>query len=184
MATKKIGVLFGMEDTFPWALIQEINERARASGEVIEASPVKIGALRQDAPAGYAVILDRISHEVPFYRTFLKWAIAGGTQVVNNPMWWAADDKFFENVVALSVNVAVPKTVLLPHKEHPPNTTAARPAAPPSVTVIAAARSEAPRLSRPPKASRAHRSRPRASAPSQRPGFGEASVGAAGWKGP
>jgi glutathione synthase/RimK-type ligase-like ATP-grasp enzyme len=124
MSTKKIGVLFGMEDTFPWALIQEINERARASGEAIEASPVKIGALRQDAPAGYAVILDRISHEVPFYRTFLKWAIAGGTQVVNNPMWWAADDKFFENVVALSVNVAVPKTVLLPHKEHPPNTTA------------------------------------------------------------
>ena len=124
MPVKRIGVLSGMEDSFPWALIQEINERARASGEAIEASPVKIGAVRQDAPAEYAVILDRISHEVPFYRTFLKCAIAGGTQVVNNPMWWAADDKFFENVVALSVNVAVPKTVLLPHKEHPPNTTA------------------------------------------------------------
>jgi hypothetical protein len=124
MATKRIGVLFGMEDTFPWALIDEINARARAAGEGIEASAVKIGALRQDVPPPYEVILDRISHEVPFYRTFLKCAIAGGTQVVNNPIWSAADDKFFNNVVALSVNVAVPKTVLLPHKEHPPNTQA------------------------------------------------------------
>jgi len=48
MATKKIGVLFGMEDTFPWALINEINERARTGGEAIEASAVKTGALRQD----------------------------------------------------------------------------------------------------------------------------------------
>ena len=123
MATKKIGVLFGMEDTFPWALINEINERARTGGEAIEASAVKTGALRQDVLPAYDVILDRISHEVPFYRTFLKCAIAGGTQVVNNPMWGAADDKFFDNVVALAANVAVPKTVLLPHKEHPPNTT-------------------------------------------------------------
>lgn len=122
MATKRIGVLFGMEDTFPWALIDEINARSRAAGEAIEASAVKIGALRQDTPPPYDVILDRISHEVPFYRTFLKCAVAGGTQVVNNPLWWSADDKFFDNLVALSVNVAVPKTVLLPHKEHPPNT--------------------------------------------------------------
>ena len=123
MAPKKIGVLFGMEDTFPWALIGEINERARARGEAIEASAVKVGALRQDVLPAYDVILDRISHEVPFYRTFLKCAVAGGTQVVNNPMWWSADDKFFDNVVALATKVAVPKTVLLPHKEHPPNTT-------------------------------------------------------------
>ena len=122
MAKKKIGLLFGMEDTFPWALLAEINARAEKSGEAIEAVPVKIGAIRQDAPAEYAVILDRISHEVPFYRTFLKAALARGTQVVNNPIWGAADDKFFNNLVALSVNVAVPKTVLLPHKEHPPNT--------------------------------------------------------------
>ena len=123
MTTKKIGVLFGMEDTFPWALISEINERARAGGEAIEASALKTGAVRQDVFPAYNVILDRISHEVPFYRTYLKCAVAGGTQVVNNPMWWSADDKFFDNVVALAMNVAVPKTVLLPHKEHPPNTT-------------------------------------------------------------
>jgi glutathione synthase/RimK-type ligase-like ATP-grasp enzyme len=118
MTTKKIGILFGQEDTFPWALVNEINVRAHAAGEAIEGEPVKIGALYQDRAFDYAVILDRISHEVPFYRTFLKCAIARGVQVVNNPIWWSADDKFFDNIAALAEGVAV----LLPHKEHPPNT--------------------------------------------------------------
>jgi hypothetical protein len=39
-----------------------------------------------------------------------------GVRIVNNPVWWSADDKFFDNLVAKSVNVAVPRTVLLPHK--------------------------------------------------------------------
>ncbi len=123
MSKKRIGILFGMEDTFPWALIDAINDRARERNEAIEASDVKVGALRQDLPLPYDVLLDRISHEVPFYRTLLKVAVAGGAQVVNNPLWGAADDKFFDNVVALAAGVAVPKTVLLPHKQHPPNTT-------------------------------------------------------------
>jgi hypothetical protein len=72
----------------------------------------------------YALILDRISHEVPFYRTFLKTAVARGVQVVNNPFWWSADDKYFGNIVAESAGVAVPRTVLLPHKHRPPNTEA------------------------------------------------------------
>ena len=124
MARKRIGVLFGMEDTFPWALMNAINELAQRTGDDVEAGPVKISVLFQEQSFEDAVILDRISHEVPFYRTFLKCAVARGVQVVNNPIWWAADDKYFDNVVALAAGVAVPKTVLLPHKEHPPNTTA------------------------------------------------------------
>lgn len=122
MAKKKIGILFGMEDTFPWALMNEINTLAKAAGEDIEAGPVKISYLKQEQGFDYAVILDRISHEILFYRTFLKCAVARGIQVVNNPIWWSADDKYFDNVVALAAGVAVPRTVLLPHKEHPPNT--------------------------------------------------------------
>jgi len=121
--SKKIGLLFGMEDTFPWALMNEINTLAKASGEAIESVPVSIGHVQQEQAYDYAVILDRISHEVPFYRTYLKCAAARGTQIVNNPFWWSADDKFFDNLVAQSVGVAVPRTALLPHKEHPPNTT-------------------------------------------------------------
>lgn len=121
-ATKKIGILFGMEDTFPWALMNEINDRAKASGEAIEAGPVKISHLVQEESFDYSVILDRISHEVLFYRTFLKCAVARGVQVINNPVWWSADDKYFDNLVAQAAGVAVPRTVLLPHKEHPPGT--------------------------------------------------------------
>jgi hypothetical protein len=118
-SVKRIGLLFGMEDTFPWALIQAID--ARGGGEVV-ASPVEISYLRDTQSFDYALILDRISHEVPYYRTFLKVAAARGVQVVNNPFWWSADDKYFGNIVAESVGVATPRTVLLPHKQRPPNT--------------------------------------------------------------
>ncbi len=119
---KKIGLLFGVEDTFPWALIDAIN--TRGGGEIV-AEPVAISALRDTEHFEYALILDRISHEVPFYRTFLKVAAARGVQVVNNPFWWSADDKYFGNIVAESVGVATPRTMLLPHKHRPPNTEAA-----------------------------------------------------------
>ena len=54
--------------------------------------PIKVV---QGEPCGYDVIIDRISHEVPYYRTFLKHAVLQGTTVVNNPFMWSADDKLF-----------------------------------------------------------------------------------------
>jgi len=120
MRKKRIGLLFGMEDTFPWALINAVNSRVVD----VEASPVEISYLKDDGVFPYDLILDRISHEVPFYRTYLKCAAASGVRIVNNPIWWSADDKFFDNLVAKAAGVAVPRTVLLPHKEYPPNTDA------------------------------------------------------------
>jgi len=121
MRKKRIGLLFGMEDTFPWALIEAINRRG---GHDVEAMPVEISYIKDDRTFDYDVVLDRISHEVPFYRTWLKCAMASGVRIINNPIWWSADDKFFDNLVAQSVRVAVPRTVLLPHKRYPPNTEA------------------------------------------------------------
>jgi hypothetical protein len=69
--------------------------------------------------SGYHVIVDRISHEVEYYRAFLKHAVLEGTYVINNPFWWTADDKFFNYAVAQKLGVAVPKTVLLPQKGYP-----------------------------------------------------------------
>jgi hypothetical protein len=116
---KKIGILFGQEDTFPWACIEKINGK-RIDG--ILAEPVRIDRLAQGEPSGYAVIIDRISQDVPFYRAYLKNAALGGTAVINNPFWWSADEKFFNNCLALKLGVAVPKTVLLPSNQHPPDT--------------------------------------------------------------
>jgi hypothetical protein len=119
--TKKVGILFGQENTFPWAFIERVNAK-RADGVVAE--PVRIDKLLQGADSGYAVILDRISQDIPFYRAYLKNAALLGAVVVNNPFWWSADEKFFNNCLATRVGVAVPKTVLLPSNQHPPDTDA------------------------------------------------------------
>ena len=72
-------------------------------------------------PYPYAVIVDRISHDMPFYRSYLKNAVLTGTEVINNPFWWSADDKFFNYALATeALGVAVPRTALLPHKIYPP----------------------------------------------------------------
>ena len=118
---KKIGILHGKENTFPQALIDRINSKEVAG---VVAEPVRIDKLMQGEPSGYAVILDRISQDVPFYRAYLKNAAATGTIVVNNPFWWSADEKFFNNCLSTQVGVAVPKTVLLPSHDTPPDTDA------------------------------------------------------------
>ncbi len=116
---KKIGILYGQENTFPPALVERINSM---NIDGVTAEAVQLGAVRQSTPSGYAVIIDRISHEIPFYRAYLKTAALYGTYVINNPFWWSADDKFFNNCLAEKVGVAVPRTVLLPSKAHPPRT--------------------------------------------------------------
>lgn len=113
---KKIGVLFGRENTFPGALVERINAMAEPG---ITAEFVEVGGVEMARPCPYAVIVDRISHDVPFYRAYLKNAVLTGTQVINNPFWWSADDKFFNYALATKLGVAVPRTVVLPHKEFP-----------------------------------------------------------------
>ena len=118
---KIIGVLHGKERSFPEALIKRINEK---NIKGISAAPVKIDKVIQGDPSGYAVIIDRISQDVPFYRAFLKNAAISGTAVINNPFWWSADEKFFNNALATKIGVPVPKTVILPSRELPDDTSA------------------------------------------------------------
>src|SRR5580765_1946364 len=115
----RVDVLFGMEESFPPALVDRINGLHTG----VQAEAVSIGAIRLDEPGRYRVIVDRISHDIPFYRAYLKNAVLTGTSVINNPFWWSADDKFFNYALATRLGVAIPRTVLLPHKSHPPGTT-------------------------------------------------------------
>ena len=116
---KKIGILNGMENTFPQALIKKINSIAPKE---IHAEAVLVEEVLLDEPLDYQVIIDRISQDVPFYRTWLKQMALNGTAVLNNPLWWTADDKFTNVVIAKKIGIPVPKTALLPSKEMPPNT--------------------------------------------------------------
>lgn len=116
---KKIGILFGQENTFPPAFIERVNSK-KESGVIAEFA--NINKVIQGEEIGYDVLIDRISQDVPFYRAMLKNAAISGTAVINNPFWWSADDKFFNNALATKIEVAVPKTVILPSNQHPPDT--------------------------------------------------------------
>ncbi len=112
----KIGLVVGREWSFPPAFIEEVNRR----NEGVTAEFVQLGAPRMDDSPEYRVVIDRISHEVPFYRTALKHMVLQGVTVVNNPFMWSADDKFFGATLATSLGLAHPRTVVLPNKEYIP----------------------------------------------------------------
>jgi hypothetical protein len=113
----KIGLLCGREYSFPPAFIERVNRLG--AGDGITAEMVSLGGTRMDAPSPYRVIVDRISHEVEYFRAAMKNAVLHGAYVINNPFWWTADDKFFNYAVAAELGVAIPKTVLLPQKGYP-----------------------------------------------------------------
>jgi len=113
----KIGILCGREHSFPPAFIEKVNQLG--ASKKITAEFVKLGGTRMGEPARYRVIVDRISHEVEYYRGYLKHAVLQGTYVINNPFWWTADDKFFNYSLAAKLGIATPKTVLLPQKSYP-----------------------------------------------------------------
>jgi hypothetical protein len=116
MAPRRVGLIVGREWSFPPAFIEEV---ARRDAGVV-AEYAKLHAPRMDDPPAYDVLIDRISHEVPFYRTYLKHAVLQGATVVNNPFMWSADDKFFGATLATKLGVASPKTVALPNKSYVP----------------------------------------------------------------
>jgi hypothetical protein len=111
---QKIGLIVGREWSFPPAFIDEVARR----DEDVVAELITLGGTSNDEPVDYAVIIDRISHEVPYYRTFLKHAVLQGTTVVNNPFMWSADDKLFGASLATQLGVASPRTVALPNREY------------------------------------------------------------------
>ena len=113
----KIGLMCGREYSFPPAFIEKVNELGKKDG--VTAEFVKLGGTKMGELAQYSVIIDRISHEVDYYRAYLKHAVLQGTYVINNPFWWTADDKFFNYAVASKLGLDIPKTVLLPQKSYP-----------------------------------------------------------------
>jgi glutathione synthase/RimK-type ligase-like ATP-grasp enzyme len=112
---ERIGILVGMEESFPAAFVESVNRQPGFHAEL-----AKLGGIRETYEPPYGVLVDRISHEVPFYRLALKAAALAGTYVINDPFWWSADDKFFGFSLAQRIGVRVPRTVLLPSKSYIP----------------------------------------------------------------
>ncbi|HYN89339.1 MAG TPA: hypothetical protein VER55_12450 [Ardenticatenaceae bacterium] len=117
---KKVGLLVGRERSFPDAVIAAINGRDAG----VWAEYALLGGSYMAESVEYDVLIDRISHEVPYYQSYLKNAALQGVYVINNPFWRLADDKFFGTSLAAAIGVAVPKTILLPNKEYVPGVVA------------------------------------------------------------
>ena len=58
---QKIGLIVGREWSFPPAFIEEVAKR----DQDVLAEFITLGGTAMDEPVDYAVIIDRISHEVP-----------------------------------------------------------------------------------------------------------------------
>ncbi|CAN5261340.1 hypothetical protein BH18CHL2_BH18CHL2_07110 [soil metagenome] len=114
-----VGLLVGRENTFPGPFIEHLARAGAPHG--VRGELALLGGARELEEPKYRVIIDRISHEVPYYRAHLKSAAIQGTVVVNDPFWWEADEKFFECTLARKLGVAVPKTIVLPNKSHIPD---------------------------------------------------------------
>ena len=110
----RIGVLRGRENSFPDAFIAKVN----AMDKGVTAEFIHLGGTKLNEPVPYRVVLDRMSHEVPYYSVYLKMAALQGTYCINNVFWRTADDKFFGYAAAEKLGIAEPKTVVLPNREH------------------------------------------------------------------
>jgi glutathione synthase/RimK-type ligase-like ATP-grasp enzyme len=110
----RIGVLRGRENSFPEAFIAKVN----SMGKGVQAEFIQLGGTKLNEPVPYRVILDRMSHEVPYYEVYLKMAALQGTYCINNTFWRTADDKFFGYAAAEKLGIAEPKTVVLPNREY------------------------------------------------------------------
>jgi glutathione synthase/RimK-type ligase-like ATP-grasp enzyme len=110
----RIGVLRGRENSFPDAFIAKVNGTA---GDIV-AEYVQLGGTRLNESVPYGVVVDRMSHEVPYYEVYLKMAALQGTYCINNTFWRSADDKFFGYAAAEKLGIASPRTVVLPNKAY------------------------------------------------------------------
>jgi glutathione synthase/RimK-type ligase-like ATP-grasp enzyme len=108
----KIGVLRGRENSFPEAFIAKVNSMGRG----VSAEFVQLGGTKLNEPVPYRVVLDRMSHEVPYYAVYLKMAALQGTYCINNTFWRSADDKFFGYAAAEKLGIAEPRTAVLPNR--------------------------------------------------------------------
>ena len=110
---KRIGLVIGRERDLPEALTAAIN----AHYDDLHMEMVQMGGTYLDELSPYSVIIDRMSHEIPYYRTYVKFAFLQGCYLINNPFTWSVDNKFFATALAKYYGWHTPRTVVLPNKD-------------------------------------------------------------------
>ena len=110
----RIGVMRGREESFPEAIVAAINAKG---GDEVHAEFLQVGGTSMGEKCPYNVIMDRISHEVPYYRTYVKYAALSGCYVINDPFVWSNDTKFLSGALLRKLGILTPRTMVLPNKD-------------------------------------------------------------------
>ncbi len=110
---KRIGLIVGQENEWPSAFMDGIN----GAEDGMTAEMVKLGGTSMNELCQYDLIIDRMSHEIPYYRTYVKYAAMHGAYVINDPFVWSIDSRFFGTAVASRLGLSVPITIALPNKD-------------------------------------------------------------------
>src|SRR5437773_12575441 len=103
---KTVGLLCGREYSFPPAFIERVKKMGAKDG--VAAEFVKLGGTRMGEPARYSVIVDRISHEVEYYRVYLKHAVIKVTYVITNPIQCTTVDKYKNYIITAKLDITLP----------------------------------------------------------------------------
>ena len=112
-STKHIGLIIGREKDWPEAFMTAVNDRNAG----VTAELVMLGGTRMNQEISYDLIIDRMSHEIPYYREYLKYAALYGCQIINNPYTWSIDSRFFSMTLVHRLGLTCPRTVALPNKD-------------------------------------------------------------------
>jgi hypothetical protein len=110
---KRIGLLIGREWDWPSAFMEAVNK----SDKGVTAELIKLGSTSLEEPCDYDLIIDRMSHEIPYYRAYLQHAAVAGVDIISNPFLWQLDNRFLGHVIINKFGFRTPRTVALPNKD-------------------------------------------------------------------
>jgi len=118
-----IGILRGSENTFPEALMRYINEKVGVTnvGESnIVAEDVMVGHHQLQELRKYVLLFDRVSHQIPYFRSLLRSVSEQHTYLLNRSEILQNFDRYNGLHYASTLGINIPEMVLLPH-HLPPN---------------------------------------------------------------
>lgn len=105
----KIGILTGREKMILERLCEIINQKNKE----IQVDLVRLEGSRFDEDIPYTLIIDRISHLVPYYNSYLKFAKQVGVYIINNPLTRDVLDLNLQNLISNELGIRFPKTVCI-----------------------------------------------------------------------
>lgn len=125
MITKKIGLLLGDEDDWPYAfeaLLRHLDPVIEYQGKALryEVERIRIHPFNLRAPTRYSLVIDRLAYWHTHPREWLKKAaLINGVYLLNNPFTFQSMEKHSAYCAMMRLGLPIPDTWLIPSKTGP-----------------------------------------------------------------